>query len=320
MSPQALVKLHAEREHQQFYKDIVSGLTRQQKRIPSKYLYDQRGSQLFDAICETPEYYVTRTELAIMQEYGPAMAARIGNRSMLIEYGSGSSLKTRMLLDHLQMPAAYVPVDISGDHLLETAGRLQDAYPEIEILPVSADFTKPFEIPVSNIEVEKRVVYFPGSTLGNFQPEEAVALLSNVRQMIDRRGGLLIGIDLQKDSLVLHDAYNDAEGVTRDFTLNLLLRMQRELGARLDYDGFEHHAVYNQRLGRIEIAIESLVEQEIAIGNHVFSLEAGELIRTEYSYKYTIGGFREMAREAGLLLRRYWTDDREYFAVLYLTP
>jgi dimethylhistidine N-methyltransferase len=316
MPPQS--QLQRTKCEQQFFADMVCGLTQAPKRLSCKYFYDERGSALFDQICELDEYYLTRTELSIMQQNGDEIAEQLGRDVRLVEYGSGSSTKTRILLDHLQSPLAYVPVDISSTHLLAASSRLQAAYPTLKVQPVVADFTRPFAIPESDQTAAQTTVYFPGSTIGNFAVDEAQSLLSNIARLCGPGGGLLIGIDLEKDPRVLERAYDDGCGVTAEFNLNLLHRMRNELDADLDLDGFEHHSRYNARLGRVEIFIRSLKSQQIEIDGNIFPLREGELILTEYSHKYTVERFVSLAARAGFELMNYWTDDKKYFAVLYL--
>ena len=301
-----------------FYDDVVKGLELRPRSLPSKYFYDAVGSKLFDEICELDEYYLTRTELSIMQRYADEMAYQIGRDAMLVEYGSGSSIKTRILLDHLLSPSAYAPVDISRSHLHSSAARLAELYPKIEILPVCADFTEPFDLPTPTRDASHSAVYFPGSTIGNFLPTAAKAILAQIVDVCGHGGGLLIGIDLQKETRVLEDAYNDSRGVTAAFNLNLLHRINRELDANICVDQFQHRAAYSSAHGRIETDIISLVDQTIEIGDREFEFEAGEAIRTEYSHKYTIDGFATLAKDVGLTLRKSWTDDDERFAVLHL--
>jgi dimethylhistidine N-methyltransferase len=303
---------------EEFREAVIEGLSNSPRQLPCKYFYDRRGSALFDRICELDEYYLTRTELAITERYAAEMGEQIGEGVILVEYGSGSSSKTRLLLDNLPEPAAYVPVDISKGHLLQTAEDLRRDYPNLEILPVAADFTSEFSIPQPDNDFTHVAVYFPGSTIGNLCQHEAVELLTSIAKLSGRGGGLLIGIDLDKDPDVLELAYNDREGVTAEFNLNLLHRIRDELGADLDVDGFEHVARYDQDDQRMEIFLRSLRDQVITIDEHSFELTEGELIHTEYSHKYTIDGFADLADRAGLTLRKYWTDDRKYFAVLHL--
>lgn len=301
-----------------FRQDVVAGLSRSPKELPCKYFYDRRGSQLFDEICELDEYYLTRTELAIMQRYAAEMGEQIGPGVMLVEYGSGSSVKTRILLDNLPQPAAYVPVDISGDHLEKTARSIARDYPHLEVLPVCADFNEDFELPVATGNVTHAAVYFPGSTIGNLSVERARRLLARIAPLCGTGGGLLIGIDLQKDPAIIEAAYNDSQGVTAEFNLNLLHRINRELDADFDVDQFRHLAIYNADAGRIETYAVSRREQAVTIGNRRFVFHRDERIHTENSHKYTIEGFAAMAAEAGLALHRHWTDERRYFAVLHL--
>lgn len=301
-----------------FLQDVLQGLTQSQKTLPCKYLYDERGSKLFDRICETDEYYPTRTERDIMQGCAASIAEQIGRQAMLVEYGSGSSTKTQILLDTLADPAAYVPVDISEEHLLRTAASLRAKYPGTEILPVVADFTRPFTLPTPRRPFSHVALYFPGSTIGNFTPFEAGELLQNMSTMLGPQGGLLIGIDLQKDVSVLEAAYNDAAGVTAAFNLNLLARINEQLDGDFSLDQFSHRAVYNSVQHRIEISIVSLRDQQVVVDGHRFDFARGEEILTEYSHKYTIEGFAEFASQFGFALHKHWTDCRQYFAVLHL--
>ncbi len=310
--------LELETARDSFADAVAAGLSSDPKELPCKYFYDQRGSSLFDQICELDEYYLTRTELEITRRYAAEMGEQIGEGAMLVEYGSGSSSKTRLLLDHLPDPAAYVPVDISRKHLLATAEDLRSDYPHIEILPVVADFTKPFALPSPARRPTHAAVYFPGSTIGNLEEHEAVHLLKSIAELCGRGGGLLIGVDLDKDPSVLELAYDDPQGVTSEFNLNLLHRMRDELGAELEVENFEHVARYDATNKRIEIFIRSLCDQHIELGGNRFNLSEGELIHTEYSHKYTIEGFAKIAASAGLTLRKSWTDDDDRFAVLHL--
>jgi dimethylhistidine N-methyltransferase len=272
---------------------------------------------LFEKICELPEYYLTRAELAIMRENSHEIARHLGTGVLLIEYGSGSSIKTRLLLDHLPARTFYVPVDISREHLAATAARLAVSYPQVEILPVCADFTEDFELPELSKFPSHNVVYFPGSTIGNFEPDDAAVLLRRVAEVCGSGGGLLIGIDLKKDPRTIEAAYNDSQGVTAEFNLNLLRRINRELQADFRVDRFRHRAVYNAGRGRVELGLVSQCRQSVTVAGEWFWFEKGEEIRTEYSHKYTIGEFGEIAAGAGFTLRKYWTDSARRFAVLY---
>ncbi len=302
-----------------FLDEVLLGLQDVPKTLPCKYFYDKRGSRLFDQICDLEEYYLTRTELAIMEAYAPEMAAQIGPGVMLVEYGSGSSVKTRILLDHLSAVVAYVPVDISRKHLHHTSNDLARSYPELEVLPVCADFTTDFDLPISQREPSHCAVYFPGSTIGNFEPVEALGLLARITPLCGTGGGLLIGIDLQKDRETLEAAYNDAKGVTAEFNLNLLRRTNHELNGDFNLQQFQHVAVYNNEQGRIEISLESLCDQVVTISGNTFDIAQSESICTEYSHKYTVNGFAGMASKVGLTLRKHWTDKQRLFAVLHFT-
>lgn len=296
-----------------FLDEVRHGLAQPQKTLPSKFFYDERGSRLFDAITRLPEYYLTRTEVGIMRRYIDEMVARIGPRCLLIEYGSGSSEKTRILLDHLADPAGYVPIDISREHLLQSAEALRAAYPGLRVLPVVADYTADFALP--EVEDARPVVYFPGSTVGNFTPEEAVDFLRHVAEVVGPGGGLLIGVDLRKDPAVIEAAYNDAQGVTAAFNKNILRHINRVLGGTFDLDGFAHRAFFNEEQGRIEMHLESLAEQHVRVGPHAVAFEPGETILTEYSYKYRLEDFAAIAARAGFAVEQVWTDDQQYFSI-----
>lgn len=298
----------------EFLADVLAGLGLSRKRLPSKYLYDERGSELFEAICELPEYYPTRTELSIMEGYCAEMAAAIGACATLIELGSGASLKTRYLLDEL-VPERYVPIDISTDALDGAVSALEDDYPELTIDPDSSDFTRGLDAQDHDGPV---TVYFPGSTIGNLEDHEAEQLLEHVAAAIAGDGSFLLGIDLQKDLDVLLPAYNDAAGVTAEFNLNMLRRINRELDADFELDRFEHQAIYNAPRHRIEMHLRSECRQHVTIDGAVFDFSRGETICTEYSHKYTIEGMTELAGEAGLDVFHVWTDVNRYFAVLLL--
>ena len=313
----ATVLLNLQPNAAQFLADVVAGLSAAPKTLPCKYFYDERGSKLFDDICALDEYYLTRAEDEIIKRHAQEMADQIGPGVMLVEYGSGSSTKTRALLDRLAKPVAYVPVDISREHLRQTATRLSVAYRHIEMLPVCADFTKPFALPAARRTPTHSAVFFPGSTIGNFQPQEARAMLVQLAAMCGTGGGLLIGVDLQKDPRVIKAAYNDARGVTAEFNLNLLRRINWELDGDFDLATFRHRAVYDPQLGRVELSLVSTLPQTVTVGDHTFDFAADEPILTEYSHKYTVTSFSAMAAEAGLTLRRTWTDAREQFAVLH---
>jgi L-histidine N-alpha-methyltransferase len=299
--------------------EVLGGLTREPKELPPKLFYDARGSQLFDQICELEEYYPTRTELAIMRAHATEMATLIGPDGLLVEYGSGSSLKTRILLDHLVAPAGYVPVDISCEHLLRSADSLAADYPHVQVVPVWADYTAGFTLPRPEQRPARAVVYFPGSTIGNCHPIEAVQLLRQIAQLVGPGGGLLIGVDLQKDRATLELAYNDRAGVTAVFNLNMLARINRELGADFQLDLFHHIARYNDHFARIEMHLVSQCAQTVDIGGVPIAFSEGERILTECSYKYTVESFGALARVGGFEITHVWTDPRRLFSVQYLT-
>lgn len=305
-------------ERERFRRDVLAGLRSAPKTLPCKYLYDEEGSRLFDRICELESYYPTRTELAIVRAHGPAMAKALGPDALLVEYGSGSSAKTRVLLEHLERPAAYVPVDISREHLLRSAEAVSAAYPELEVLPVCADFTERFPVPAPRRTPARTAVYFPGSTIGNFEPANAGALLAKVAAECGPGGALLLGVDLAKDRATLERAYDDPEGVTAAFNRNLLVRMNRELGAGFDLRRFAHRAVYAPEAGRVEMHLESLAEQTVEVAGERIAFAEGERVCTEHSHKYTLEGFAALAAEAGFEVARVWTDPERLFSVQHL--
>jgi L-histidine Nalpha-methyltransferase len=297
---------------------VLAGLRGTPKRLSSAYLYDRRGSQLFEAICELPEYYLTRTEMGILARHAPQMAACIGEQALLLEPGSGSSRKTRLLLDALADLAAYVPVDISRTPLLEAARLLQGAYPGLEVLPVCADFTQGLPVPPTRRTASRIVVFFPGSTLGNFDPPEATRVLGLMRLAAGAGGGLLVGIDLAKDPALLERAYDDSAGITAAFNLNLLARLNRELAADFDLAAFRHEAVWKAAQSRIEMHLVSARAQTVHIAGERVEFAAGERLVTEHCHKYTAQSFARQAGAAGWVPRHSWTDPRRYFSVQYL--
>jgi dimethylhistidine N-methyltransferase len=296
---------------------VLNGLSRVRKAIPCKFLYDARGSALFEEICLLPEYYPTRTEIAILEENSADIAAQMGTHCRLIEFGSGASQKVRILLQALDRPAAYVPVDISREHLRDAAASLAEDFPSVPVIAVCADYTRPFPLPLLPGAKGKRVGFFPGSTIGNFEPDAAMAFLTNYAGILGPGGEMLIGVDLKKDADILDAAYNDRAGVTATFNLNLLERANRELDGDLDLDRFEHLAFYNEGEGRVEIYICSLADQEARIAGSRFRFAQDELIHTEYSYKYSIEDFRALAARAGFRPVDTWTDPAELFSVHY---
>jgi len=296
-----------------FREDVIAGLSLPQKSLPPKYFYDANGSRLFEAICRLREYYPTRSELALMRAHLPAIARFAGRGSTLIEYGSGESLKSRLLIRALR-PAAYVPVDISEEALQGAALRLRREFPWLEIRAVHGDFSRPLKVPMTELR-GRRVVYFPGSTIGNFTTEEAHAFLRMTRGQLGPKGAMLVGVDLKKDANLLHAAYNDAKGITAAFNLNLLARINRELRGRFDLRRFRHYAFYNAPLGRIEMHLVSLVRQRVDIGAYRFAFDAGESIHTENSYKYSIEDFQALAGSAGFRGAKVWRDPKGLFSL-----
>lgn len=293
-----------------FREDVIAGLSAPQKSIPPKYFYDAAGSRLFERICRLPEYYLTRAELSLTRKNIDSIARFAGKGCQLIEYGSGESIKTRLLIRALR-PSAYVPIDISESALRAAARRLGREFPWLEILPLAADFSRPVEVPGVR-PYARRAVYFPGSTIGNLTPEQAHAFLRVSRGQAAR---MLVGVDVRKDANLLHEAYNDAQGVTGAFNLNLLKRINEELHGNFDLRRFAHYAFYNPAAGRIEMHLVSLARQAVRVGAHRFEFDVGESIHTENSYKYSVEGFRALAAAAGFQAKRLWTDRKGLFAL-----
>jgi len=302
-------------ELQEFRRAVLAGLSGTPRSIPAKFLYDARGSALFDDICELPEYYLTRTETNILQQHARDIGRRAGPGCALVEFGSGSSVKSRLLIDALPALALYAPIDISREHLEAAAARLRRDYPALRVKPVCADFMGPVP-PIDH--AERRLGFFPGSTIGNLEPADAKAFLRNARKLLGDDGALVLGIDLKKDPQRLHDAYNDSAGVTAAFTLNLLRRMNRELHATFNLAGFTHEAFYNPIEGRIEIYFRSLLDQSVVVAGRRFDFFAGEKVHTEYSYKYDPAGIAALASGGGFRIVETWTDPERLFAVVYL--
>ena len=298
--------------------EIVAGLSQPQKTLSPKFFYDERGSELFDEITRLPEYYPTATELDIMRDNIDEIADLIGRKASLIEFGAGSNQKIRLLLEHLHEPAVYVPVDISRDFLQSEAEDLSVDFPHIQIIPVAADFTHPFDLPSPEIMPKRNIVYFPGSTIGNFTPGAALDLLKVMYQEAGADGGLLIGVDLRKDRETLERAYNDSKGVTAEFNLNMLRHLNREYRADFDVENFRHRADYNEAAGRIEMYLISIKDQAFSIDGRTFTMQKGERILTELSHKYSLDGFAELAGRAGFTVGKVWTDAGKKFSVQYL--
>ncbi|MGZ5163123.1 MAG: L-histidine N(alpha)-methyltransferase [Burkholderiales bacterium] len=302
-----------------FLTEVLAGLSAERKALSPKYFYDARGSELFEAICELPEYYPTRVELAMLNAAAPELAGRIGSRSAIVEYGSGSASKTPTLI-HAVQPVAYVGIDISGEQLRSAVTQLAHQFPRVRMFAVCADYTLAVPLPqLDAADVHRRVVYFPGSTIGNFTVPESQAFLVNARQVAGRGGAMLVGVDLKKDSRILNAAYNDAKGVTAAFNLNLLSRINRELGADFDLDQYEHRAHYDGHAGRIEMHLVSRRDQQVHIDGRTFEFTAGETIHTENSYKYSIEEFQQLAQSAGFNANHYWIDPQALFSIHYLT-
>ena len=305
-------------QHSENMVEILEGLDQVEKSISPKYFYDEHGSQLFDEITRLPEYYLTGTEMGIMLGNIDEIVALVGEQASLIEFGSGSSLKTRVLLEHLNNLAAYVPVDISEEHLLASAQEISGEFPDTEVLPVVADFTQPFDLPQPAVMPLRNIVYFPGSTIGNFTHDAALELLKVTRHEAKDNGALLIGVDLQKDTDIIENAYNDSEGVTAAFNVNMLRHLNRDYGADFDLDKFSHDARYDPEEGRVVIRLVSEKDQVVQLGDTKIDIADGEAILTEYSHKYTLEGFAELALQAGFCVEKVWTDAEKLFSVQYL--
>ena len=306
-----------ESERLQFMQDMQTALSQTPKRISPKYFYDQAGSALFDRICELPEYYPTRTELSILKTHARDMAECMGERPEIIEFGAGSLQKIHLLLNVVNNPARYVPMDISGAHLHAASAELQAEFPKLLIDPLVADYTKQWHLPAPLPGTGKRVAFFPGSTIGNFSPAQAHAFFQNCVQHLSG-GALLIGVDLIKTPEVLHAAYNDAQGVTAAFNLNLLVRANRELGCDFDLAQFAHSAFYNSPLQRIEMHLLSMQKQIVHLNGVAYAFEQGETLHTEYSHKFTIAGLHQAAQCAGLQAGAFWTDPQHHFGLVWL--
>ena len=301
-----------------FRQALLDGLAQAPKRLPSRFIYDARGSRLFDAILEQPEYYIPRVEIALLREHGVALAALAGRGAYLVDYGSGSGRKARTLLDLLDAPAAYAAIDISREHLVRAAEALAADYPRLEVHAVCVDFLEPFALPqLRTAAIGARVGFFPGSTIGNMTPAQRAGFLASARAML-AGGGFIVGVDLKKDPAILRAAYNDAAGASAAFNTNILVRANGELGADFDFAGFRHRAEYDPVHGRMEIGIESLKAQTVRVGDAAFVFAAGEIILTQYAYKFAIEEFETIAAAAGFATRQVWTDADRTFAILFL--
>lgn len=300
-----------------FQQEIIEGLSAPEPYILPKYFYDESGSRLFEQICNTEEYYPTRTEVSIIRDNIDSITETLGKDCLLIEPGSGDSYKVRLLLDALR-PIAYLPIDISRHYLQDEAQKLAAEFTWLNVHAVCADFTGKLELPY-DVESSNKIAFFPGSTIGNFLPEQAVTVLREIRLMVGRGGGLLIGVDLQKDPDILNAAYNDKDGFTEQFNKNLLVRINRELGADFNIEQYKHHAFFNEEKHRIEMHLVSLQQQTVTIGGHVFQFAKDQSILTEYSHKYTIESFQQLAEKAGFSCVKTWTDDNRLFSVFFLS-
>jgi dimethylhistidine N-methyltransferase len=302
-----------------FRAEVLAGLMPETgpKRIPSKFFYDERGSELFREITTLDEYYLTRTEVAILREWLPEMATLIGPKSLIIEFGTGSGLKTKLLLGALEHPSAYVPIDISREQLLDASLELVEGFPDLEVWPVCADYTQEFMLPKPEHHTKQTTVFFPGSTIGNFTPDEAIQFLQKVSRMIGPGGTLLVGVDLVKDPNILNAAYNDEQSITAQFNLNLITHINREFQTEIALDGFAHYAFFNERESRIEMHLVSRGQQALLLGNDTIMIERGEHIVTEYSYKYTPDAFTKLMQQGGFETVQSWQDAQKYFAVYF---
>jgi dimethylhistidine N-methyltransferase len=297
--------------------EVTEGLSKSQKMLPSKLFYDEKGSRLFDMICELDEYYPTKTETKILSDNINEITSYIGDKCVLVELGSGSSVKIKLLLDHLKNLAAYVPVDISAEHLIKSNKLLNEEYPDLKIYPIAADYTRWFKLPDIKNECNTIGAFYPGSTIGNFTPEEAREFLGRIAKICGKGSGLLIGVDLQKDTNILNKAYNDSEGITAEFNLNILNHVNNQLGANFDLSKFKHQAFYNKKEGRIEMHLLSLAQQVVKLNVHSFSIGRYETILTEYSYKYTTESFAELVKDI-YEVEKVWIDRNKLFSVQFL--
>ena len=306
-------------ESSDFLAEVIVGLSSNPHTLPCKYFYDERGAALFQKICELPEYYITRTEIDILDRNRGEIASQLGPNIELIGLGTGAGTKTRILIEALKNPAVYIPVDISEKQLRESTALFQKIFPDLEILPVCADYLQPVVLPSPQHKAARNVVYFPGSTIGNFEPNEALEFLRRIANVCCRGGGLLIGVDLKKEQRVLEAAYNDSAGVTAQFNLNLLERINRELGADFDLDQWRHRAIYNSSAGRIEMHLISEIDQFVHVDEQKFHFRRSEKIITEFSYKYAPEEFAALSSKAGFKFVRMWSDDASLFGVFYFT-
>jgi dimethylhistidine N-methyltransferase len=307
--------LDFEPANEEFCEQVIAGLSQHPRTLPCKFFYDETGSALFSKICELPEYYITRTEMQILRERGGEIAKALGRGIELIGLGTGAGTKTRILLDNLERPVAYLPVDISREQLSQSAITFRKKFPGLEVLPVCADYLQPFHLPRRRGNATRTVVYFPGSTIGNLEPEDATDFLKKIAALAGPGGALLMGVDLKKSKTILERAYNDNAGVTARFNLNLLARANRELGSDFDLRSWRHRAIYNEKAGRIEMHLVSRGQQTVNIADAAFSFASGEYIITEFSYKYSPPEMIALAGAVGLRFEKIWTDEQKLFGL-----
>jgi dimethylhistidine N-methyltransferase len=319
MSGRKIAVLDLAPASEEFQEQVVAGLSQRPPALPSKFFYDETGAALFLRICELPEYYITRTEMQILRDFGGEIGRMAGAGIELIGLGTGAGTKTRILLEKLKSPVAYIPVDISREQLMQSTVAFGRTFPSLEILPVCTDYLQPFELPTPLRVPSRKIVYFPGSTIGNIEPGAALEFLEKITAMAGSAGGLLIGVDLKKSTAILERAYNDAAGVTAQFNLNLLARVNRELDADFNLEEWQHRAIYNEEAGRIEMHLVSGADQTVHVGNHAFQFASGEHVVTEYSYKYSPAEMIALAGLAGLRFEEVWTDPKRLFGVFLFT-
>lgn len=303
---------------EQLLEEVLIGLSKEQKELPCKLFYDKKGSELFDEISKLPEYYLTRTETQIIKSNIENISDHIGHNCLLVELGSGSSIKIRLLLNGLKALSAYVPIDISCNHLTESSDTLSEDFPNIRIIPLCADYTKPFEFPDFDFLWGKIVVFYPGSTIGNFHPHYAQKFLASIARRCGKGSGLLIGVDLKKEKNIIENAYNDSRGVTAEFNLNILYRLNSDLGFNFEIDKWEHSAIYNEHDGRIEMHLISLADQNVSLNGKNILFKKDESIITEYSYKYTLSEFENIISDY-FKVEKVWVDNNNRFSLQYLS-
>lgn len=314
MESEVVLELSSQDE---FLNEVIQGLSNAQKTLPCKYFYDEVGSNLFEDICELDEYYITRTELALINSIKYELAEMIGEEAVIIEPGAGAGIKIQTLLSALKKPALYVPVDISKDFLFYSAKKIQQRFSEIEVMPVQGDFTQPMGLNGKS-DLTNRIIFFPGSTIGNFVPEQAKAFLANQAKLVGSEGGVIVGFDLVKSAEKLEAAYNDKQGITAEFNKNLLHRINNELGADFNLNQFKHKAIFNSQESRIEMHLKSQTDQSVSINQQQFSFSKDESIHTENSYKYSLEMFQQLVKRANLTIKKHWTDEENMIAICYL--